>query len=54
MKPVAYCQSYKYLGANINEFLDFEFTADAQADSAGRSLSKIMTKMIKNGGFLDL
>ena len=51
MRPVAYCQSYKYLGANLNEFLDFEFTVEAQADAAGRALRSIITKMIKNGGF---
>ena len=51
MRPIAYCKSYKYLGANLNEFLDFEFTAEAQADAAGRALSTVITKMIKNGGF---
>ena len=48
---VAYCTNYKYLGCTINEFLDFSFTAEVQADSAGRALSKIITKMIKNQGF---
>ena len=42
---------YKYLGCTINEFLDFTFTAQVQADSAGNALSKIITKMIKNQGF---
>ena len=50
-QPVPYCTSYKYLGANINEFLDFNFTAECLADSAGRALSSIITKMIKHGGF---
>ena len=49
--PVPYCQYYKYLGCTINEFLDFTFTAQVQADSAGNALSKIITKMIKNQGF---
>ena len=49
--PLPYCTAYKYLGANINEFLDYEFTAECVADSAGRALSSIITKMIKNGGF---
>jgi hypothetical protein len=49
--PVPYCQFYKYLGCTINEFLDFAFTAQVQADSAGNALSKIITKMIKNQGF---
>ena len=51
MRPVAYCKDYKYLGATINEFLDYNFTAECLADSAGRALGSIITKMIKNGGF---
>ena len=50
-RPVPYCSFYKYLGCNINEHLDFKFTAKMQADSAGRALSSIITKMIKNKGF---
>ena len=50
-RPIMYCRDYKYLGANVNEFLDFNFTAGCLADSAGRALSSIITKMIKNGGF---
>ena len=46
-----YCSVYKYLGANINEYLDFTFTANCLADTAGRALSSIVTKMIKKGGF---
>ena len=49
--PVDYCHSYKYLGANINEHLDYEQTAEAQAEAAGRALGSVITKMIKNGGF---
>ena len=49
--PVPYCQFYKYLGCTINEYLDFTFSAQVQADSAGNALSKIITKMIKNQGF---
>ena len=50
-KPVAYCSHYKYLGCNINEFLNFTFTVDKQAESAGRALGAIIAKMIKNNGF---
>ena len=50
-RPVPYCSSYKYLGCSIDENLDFEHTVDLLADSAGRALSSIITKMIKNGGF---
>ena len=51
MRPVPYCSYYKYLGVNINEFLDFNFTISMHSDSAGRALRSIITKMIKNGGF---
>ena len=51
MRPVPYCTYYKYLGVNINENLDFKFTVDRHADSAGRALSSVITKMIKNCGF---
>ena len=46
-KPVPYCESYKYLGCSINEFLESEFTVNQLADSAGRALGSIITKMIK-------
>ena len=49
-QTVHYCTSYRYLGANLNEFLDFSFTTKCQADSAGRALGSIITKMIKNRG----
>ena len=51
-KPVAYCKHYTYLGITLNEFLDYEFSCQVQAESAGRALfSAIVTKMISNGGF---
>ena len=49
-KPVPYCESYKYLGCSINEFLESEFTVNQLADSAGRALGSIITKMIKKWG----
>ena len=52
MQPVPYSSNNKYLGATINEFLDYNFTSGCLADSAGRALGAIITKMIKNrGGF---
>ena len=51
MKPVPYCTYYKYLGVNIDEYLDFSFTVEKHSDAAGRALGSIVTKMIKNGGF---
>ena len=50
-KSVPYCTNYKYLGVTINQYLDFKTSAEAQCDSAGRALSSIITKMIKNSGF---
>ena len=50
-KVVAYCQSYKYLGCFIDQHLDYKFTVDILADSAGKALSSVITKMIKNKGF---
>ena len=49
-RPVIYCKSYKYLGTTLDEFLNFEKTAAAQADPAGRALGALITKTIKNGG----
>ena len=50
-RPVEYCQYYKYLGTTINEYLDYNYTAETLSDSAGRALSSIFGKLIKNGGF---
>ena len=50
-RPVPYCKFYKYLGCIVHENLDFEYTVNTLAESAGRALSSIITKMIKNGGF---
>ena len=47
MRPVPYCTFYKYLGVNINEYLDFTFTVEKHSDAAGRALGAIVTKMIK-------
>ena len=51
LRPVDYCSSYKYLGTTINQYLDYNETAETLSDSAGRALSSIFTKSIKNGGF---
>ena len=50
-RPVPYCTSYKYLGCNFNEHLDYNYTFEKQADAAGRALGSVITKMIKNKGF---
>ena len=47
---VSYCKHYKYLGSTLDEFLNFDKTAEAQAEPAGRSLGALITKTIKNGG----
>ena len=49
-RSVDYCTTYKYLGVTINEFLNFNFSANSQSESAGRTLGAIITKTIKNGG----
>ena len=49
-KTLEFCSSYKYLGATINEFLNFEQTAKEVADPPGRALGCIVTKMTKHGG----
>ena len=46
-----YCENYKYLGIVINEHLNFEKSTQDLCEAAGRALSGIITKMIKNGGF---
>ena len=45
-RPVTYCTSYKYLGCNINEYLEYNYTAGILAESLGLALSCIVTKMI--------
>ena len=50
-KTVDYCNQYKYLGVTLNELLEFEKTVEILAESAGRALGGIITKMIKNKGF---
>ena len=50
-QTVEYCSSYKYLGVFITEHLDFDFTVSSQSASAGRALSSVICKMIKNKGF---
>ena len=50
-KSVPYCTQYKYLGTTINQYLSFKSTSESLCDSAGRALSSIITKMIKNSGF---
>ena len=54
MQPVPYCTDYKYIGATINEFIDYNYTAPCLADSAGRELSSIITKIIKHEGSLKM
>ena len=48
---VTYCNTYKYLGSTLDEFLNFNKTSETQAESAGRALGALITKTIKNGGF---
>ena len=50
-RPVPYCKYYKYLGFTINEQLNFSDSNKILSDSAGKALSVIISKMIKNKGF---
>ena len=50
-KTVDYCENYKYLGITVNVHLNFEKSTEDLCEGAGRALSGIITKMIKNGGF---
>lgn len=51
LQTVEYCKEYKYLGITLNEYLDYNYSTQILAESGGRALSSIITKMIKNGGF---
>ena len=51
MKPVIYCQYYKYLGVNINGYIDFKFKLEKDTNSSGRALGVIISKMIQTVGF---
>ena len=50
-KVINYCQQYKYLGVNIDQFLNFENMSNSLQAPSNRALSAIMCKMIKNKGF---
>ena len=50
-RTIAYCQSYKYLGLTINQFLDFGKMSNSFSDPASRALNAVVCKMIKNKGF---
>ena len=50
-RKINLCQSYKYLGLTINQFLDFGKMSNSFSDPASRALSAVICKMIKNKGF---
>ena len=45
------CQSYRYLGLLINQFLDFEKMSNSFSGPSSRALSAVLCKIIKNKGF---
>ena len=49
-RTVDYCKTYKYLGTTLDEFFNFDRTAEAQAEAAGQALGAVITKTINNGG----
>jgi hypothetical protein len=50
-RKINYCQSYKYLGLYIDQFLNFEKMSNSLLDPAKRALNAVICKMIKNKGF---
>ena len=50
IRQIDYCETYRYLGVTLNEFLDFNYTAKVQAEAAGRALGSKIAKTLKNGG----
>ena len=53
-RPVEYCSQYRYLGVTLNEFLDYNLTANIQAEPAGRALGSVITKTIKKEDYLTI
>ncbi len=53
MDLVDICQQYQYLGIIMNEHLSYEITATTLAESAGRALGGVISKLksFKNVGF---
>ena len=49
--PVAYVDSYKYLGVTVNHTMSLNKSLDILAEVAGRSLSTILSKLRKIGQF---
>ena len=49
-RKINFCQSYKYLGLTINQFLDFGKMSNSFSDPADRALSAVIGKMIKKQG----
>ena len=43
-RPVDNCNSYKYLGLTLNEFLDYDRTAEVQAEAAGQAVGTLLKK----------
>ena len=50
-REINYCQSYKYLGLYIDQFLNFETMSNMLYEPAKRALNAVMCKMFKNKGF---
>ena len=43
-------ETYKYLGCNINEFLDNKVTGNTQAEKASHALGKLLSKFYSSKG----
>ncbi len=46
-----YIDSYRYLGCELNQFLDFSHTAKVLAEASGRAIGSIVNKHKNSGGF---
>ena len=42
--------SYRYLGATVNEFIEIDVTANVLADGASRALGKLLSRYYRNKG----
>ena len=45
---LVYAKEYKYLGVFFNEFLNFNDNADVLAESSGRALGSVLSKLKRN------
>ncbi len=47
---VEYCDKYRYLGLELNEFLDFSHSVNLLSDSSGRALGAVISRYYSANG----